>query len=527
MIDLTQTPLASRAWRLMNLYTIRSKDGRNIAFRPNAAQKAFYNREWYFNHILKARQMGFSTFLNIENLDFMLFCPNTCCGIVDNTMDDAKKKLRMIRLAYENLDNGDIHPRTWKMGKLIKTAIKMDAKAEEINFSNGSTIYCDTSLRGGTLQRLHISELGKTAFFTPGKAEEIRSAALNTVAPGMVINVESTHEGGKVGMHYAMLRRAMDLVGQDLTEVDPRFHFYPWFLMPEYAIHKDLPLRPEMKEYFGRLENDHGIKLTYAQKLWYDRKEAQQGFGMLKEFPSTPGEAFNAIIEGAIYGVQVADLRSKGRVTTVPPDASAPMYTAWDIGSSDYTAIWLVQPVGREILWLDHYENNRSHASHYADVVRGWEAKYNRKIALHALPHDSAQSERGSSQSYIDLLSECGITNIVVVPKTHDIWRSINNVRAILPISWFNKATCDKERMDENGEPLPSGVGCLESYHTKRTATGSLSEAPFHDSSSHTADAARTFADAWKLGLLYNPDHVRPVVNHHDVWGRPKKKRPY
>lgn len=527
-----KNPLDWPSWRLCHLYAIRGKDGQFQRFRPNVAQRTFFNNEWCFNHILKARQMGFSTFLCLENLDAMLFNENTACGLIDYSLPDARKKLQIIRLGYETLDNKDIHPDTWQTGRLIKQAVQMNAKADEIIFSNGSSIQCSTSHRGTTVQRLHISELGKTAFMAPLKAEEIRTGALNTIASGQVINIESTHEGGKTGMHYAMLRRAMELQGQKLTANDPKFHFYPWYLMSEYAIDApDVPIRPEIRKYFERLEAEHGIKLTREQMLWYDRKEAQQGFGMLKEFPSTPGEAFNALVEGAIYGNLIADLRAKGRVTSVPPDPIAPMFTGWDIGASDYTAIWLVQPVGREFLWLDHYENNRQHASHYADIVRMWEQKYNRRIALHAMPHDAANMDRGTAQSYVQLMRECGISNVVVVPRTPDVWRSINNVRKILPASWFNASTTDIERRDENGNPLPSGVGCLEAYRTKATKNADsqqIREMPLHDASSHSCDAARTFADAWEQELLYNAGMARPVTNNHDIWNRkPRRRRPW
>ena len=63
MLDLRNTPLASRAWRLKNLYTIRDADGVLVPFAPNDAQRAFYNHMWFCNHVLKARKLGFSTFI--------------------------------------------------------------------------------------------------------------------------------------------------------------------------------------------------------------------------------------------------------------------------------------------------------------------------------------------------------------------------------------------------------------------------------------------------------------------------------
>jgi hypothetical protein len=33
-----------------------------------------------------------------------------------------------------------------------------------------------------------------------------------------------------------------------------------------------------------------------------------------------------------------------------------PIFTSWDLGMTDYTSIWLVQPHGTELLWLDWRE---------------------------------------------------------------------------------------------------------------------------------------------------------------------------
>lgn len=507
---MSESELASPAWRLQNLYTIKPKQGDPVKFKPNWAQREFYNNQWYCNHILKARQLGLSTFISVQNLDAMLFNEFTTCGIVDHTMDDAKKKLAMVRLAYERLDDARIHPDTWRLGEIVKAAVKMDANKEEIVFSNGSSIYCSTSLRGGTVQRLHISELGKTAFSTPLKAEEIKAGSLNTVAPGQVINIESTHEGGKAGLHYELLLAAMKLVGQELTEIDFAFHFFPWWRDPSYRLDReDLTIRPEILRYFEVLRKENGIVCDHGQMLWYDRKEPSQGYAMFKEFPSTPGEAVNALVEGSIYGTQMADLRSKGRICGFEPDPTAPLFTCWDIGGADATAIWLVQPTRREFLWLNWYENNREDAAHYADVVREWEGVYGRKIAGHFLPHDAKSRERLNKQSPLSLLQEAGLGNLMVVPRTADVWVGINRLRGMLPSCWFHSA-CDRETA-RDGRARPSGVNCLASYHTKKTDMGvSVREHPVHDESSHSCDAARTFAEAWALGLVDGSVESRP-----------------
>ncbi|BCU77982.1 hypothetical protein [Luteolibacter sp. LG18] len=501
----SDTPLSSRAWRLRNLYTIRDADGVLVPFRPNLAQEHFFGRMWFCNHVLKARKLGFSTFIEILFADDLMFTPGgLTAGIIDYTIEDAESKLAMLHTAWEHLDNGDLHPRTWKVGRLIKQAVPLRSQSSrKLVFGNGSVAKCATSLRGATPQRVHISELGKTAVWAPKKAREIINGAFNAMTPGNVRNIESTHEGGRAGEHYRLLNLAMRQDDAALSTIQSRFHFFPWHLDPRYV----LPAagwspRPEVAGYFERLREREGIACTPEQVRWYDEKQLEQGHGMKKEFPSTPGEAFEAVSDHAIYGREMADLRAKGRVCGFEPEGQLPLYTFWDIGLSDYTAVWLIQPAGRSFLCLDWHEIDGEAAGGHADQMRRWEAKWGRPIAMHFLPHDANIRDRGTGLTYRQCLHEAGLPNTRVVPRTPDVWTGIGHVRDLLPHFWFHKANCDTPR-SKHGEEHPSGVACLEGYQKNVNTTGqSLREQPKHDLFSHSADAFRTFAEAWRLGLV-------------------------
>ncbi len=492
-----------------------------VPFSPNEAQRRFHNRMWYCNHVLKARKLGFSTFIEILYCDDLLFSPQgLSAGIIDYTIEDAEAKLAMLRTAWEHLDDGDLHPRTWKVGALVKRAVPLVSQsARKLAFANGSVIRCSTSLRGSTPQRIHISELGKTAVWAPIKAREIINGAFNSMTPGNVRNIESTHEGGKAGEHYRLLNAAMRMDDARLTSIDSRFHFFPWHEDTRYVLpHDGRALRPEITEYFTRLEKEAGIRCTAEQMLWYDRKHQEQGHGMKKEFPSTAGEAFEAVHEGAIYGRQMADLRAAGRVADFSAEAHLPLFTFWDIGLSDYTAVWLVQPVGRWFLVLDWYEAEGMPGSAMPDQMRRWEAKWNRPIAAHFLPHDAETRDRGTGKSYVAELRAAGLGRTVVVPRTPDRWLGIGYVRDVLPHCWFHRTHCDTSRnrdgtphaADDSQEDYPSGVACLEGYQrdTGAAAGQRLREMPKHDLFSHSADAFRTFGEAWRRGMVTAPGEM-------------------
>jgi hypothetical protein len=65
--------------------------------------------------------------------------------------------------------------------------------------------------------------------------------------------------------------------------------------------------------------------------------------------------SFEAAVIGAYYGKLMARPSDK-RITGVPYEPTAQVYTAWDLGIRDSTAIWFAQVVGREIHLIDYYE---------------------------------------------------------------------------------------------------------------------------------------------------------------------------
>ena len=90
-VQIAKDKLIDRYWRLNHLYSIIDKSGDKISFKLNWAQKELYNNLWYCNVILKARQLGVSTFITILFLDTCLFNSNISCGIIAHTREDAEQ----------------------------------------------------------------------------------------------------------------------------------------------------------------------------------------------------------------------------------------------------------------------------------------------------------------------------------------------------------------------------------------------------------------------------------------------------
>jgi len=68
--------------------------------------------------------------------------------------------------------------------------------------------------------------------------------------------------------------------------------------------------------------------------------------------------SFDAAVVGAYYGRLINQAKEHKRVANVPPEPSLPVWTAWDLGMADATAIWFAQVVGREIRIVDYYESS-------------------------------------------------------------------------------------------------------------------------------------------------------------------------
>ena len=212
---LLEKNLSSQRWRLNNLYQIIDKQGVPRTFKFNWAQEQLYSTMWYSNIILKARQLGISTFVCMLFLDTCLFKPNIAAGIIAHTREDAELMFKRIKFAYDKL------PEALKM---LRTATVDSAR--ELVFSNHSSVRVGTSMRGTTLQYLHVSEFGKICAHWPEKSREIVTGSLNTLGAKQYVFIESTAEG-KEGHFYDLCKQAeaMKESAKALTSLDYKFHF--------------------------------------------------------------------------------------------------------------------------------------------------------------------------------------------------------------------------------------------------------------------------------------------------------------
>lgn len=506
-------------WRLNNLYWIQglNEEGKvqKMKFRMNAVQQLYYWNQWWRDVILKSRQHGISTLKVLQQLDRCIFNKDQQCGIIDKTDVDAKKKLKKALYAYDHLDDPE-DPKTSHLGAGIKEKIRIVTSNEhELSFTNNSGIVSGTSLRGDTLSDLWISELGYIAYFNKQKAEEIKSGSLNTIHRSARLTIESTHEGGKLGLNYEMIKIAME-APEEMTPLDMKFHFFGWFEDPKNTLalpaSGNLSPTKDQKEYFTALLDDDDICLTEEQKHWYIKTELIQKGAMKKEHPSTAEEAFSAVIRGAIYGKEMSKLRKNKRIINFEVDRRYPLWVFYDCGQTDHFSMGLLQFTGKDIGVLDTFTWKGEDYMFYVAKSNEWEDKYG-FIHSHYLPHDGAAHQGAKRDSWEEAFLDAGLKRVNIVPRTPDVWIGIKHLRTLLPRFWIHKDNCSVEReigtAFNDMEVIPSAITCLESYRTKPQETGArIQEMPVHDESSHTCDMFRTFAEAHARGMLEGPSGV-------------------
>jgi hypothetical protein len=185
-----------------------------------------------------------------------------------------------------------------------------------------------------------------------------------------------------------------------------------------------------------------------------------------------------AAIPGAYYASEFRRIDQEHRCTRVPYDPLYEVYTSWDLGVDDSTAIWFAQCVGREIRLIDYYEHSGEGLPHYAKVLKDKPYSY----ACHFLPHDVDVREFTSGRSRLEAARTLLPGQIEVVAQVPLI-DGITATRLLLPRCVFEAERCHQ------------GIEALRNYrHAWDEELRAFRDAPLHNWASHGADALRYLA---------------------------------
>lgn len=489
--------LSDPYWRLCSgqLYKIKTKpldefgevdesEVRIVPFKPNRAQRKLLKKLHKRNIILKARQLGFTTFIAILFLDCALFAPATnptTAAIIAHTKDDAEEIFRdKVKFGYDNLP---------EVLRAVMPLVRDRADALELAH-NGSKIRVSTSFRSGTLTHLHISEFGKICAKFPDRATEVVTGSIPAAEMGMIF-IESTAEG-REGEFFMMCQRAQKIaaLGRRLTNKEFAFHFYPWWEDMQYRMDPELvDISKTEHEYFDEIEAKMDTMIDIEQRAWWvstrDNVYSGQDEKMWQEYPSSPEEAFQKSTEGCYYTKQMVKMRKEKRITTVPYTPGYPVNTFWDIGSGDGTAIWLHQHIGQE--------------HRFIGFIEGWDEPYGYYVreldklgyvwGTDYLPHDGNHVRQGQNANLTpkEMLEKEGRRRIEIVERVSELQHGIQITRNMLATAWIDKDACKE------------GIAHLDSYRKKyNNRMQTFTDQPEKDDGhSEAADALRQWAQVY------------------------------
>lgn len=319
----------------------------------------------------------------------------------------------------------------------------------------------------------------------------------SAVVPGTSANISELRidypNGARIrlyGAENAERMRGLYLDGVVIDEpadIDPRV--WPEILRPALADRKGWAVwigTPKGKNAFYDLWQQAGREKWFAAML----KASETGLVDAAELADARRDmtedqyaqefecSFEAAIVGAYYGKLMVQADRDKRVARVPYEPKVQVWTAWDLGIGDLTAIWFAQQVGQEVRLIDYYESSGVGLDHYVKLLREKPYAY----AEHLLPHDAEVKELGSGRSRVETLASLGLSKVRVLPA-QSVDDGINAARLLIPRCWFDAEKCAR------------GIEALRQYRAEwDDKLKTLRSRPLHDWTSHAADAFRYLA---------------------------------
>ena len=309
MLVLNPDLIKDKLWRLNNLYWIVTKDGKKEVFSMNRAQKDFFDKYLnlpnpYHRHvILKSRQLGFTTFIDIFILDEILFSTNKDAIIIAHKVQDATEIFdKKIDFALRNMAE-DVKGAFFKLNRnsARKVQVTIDYGPD---IGSTSSIAVAVSGRSGTYHLVHVSEFAKMCVLYPKRADEVEAGTFPTVPFDGYIFVESTAEG-MAGRFYEMFQEnwlTRDKINPLISQVQFMPHFYNWQYddMEMKKIYEPIPTgkMEECEIPWSEYQKEYGltdIEITYYYMKWlqFGGTNSPDAVKKLKqEYPTTPEEAF-------------------------------------------------------------------------------------------------------------------------------------------------------------------------------------------------------------------------------------------
>ena len=269
------------------LLFVRARSGAVQRLRANTAQIAFEQTRGQRNIVLKARQLGLTTWAAARFFLKTIAKPGTLTLQVAHTLDSAEEIFRIVHRFLDHM------PQLLKESR-VRTS---HANARQIVFPVLDSEYRVVSAgernagRGLTVQNLHCSELARW----PGDPAEILAGLRAALAPDGEQILEST-PNGVGGCFYDEWHTA--------AETGTVRHFFPWWLEDRYRT--DPVELSSLNEQERELMQTHSLSL---EQIGYRRQVRANFRGLAcQEFAEDEETCFRASGD-SVFELEVVDQR--------------------------------------------------------------------------------------------------------------------------------------------------------------------------------------------------------------------------
>ena len=236
---------------------IRTKGNGQAGLRLNRAQREYSRQCTRQNIVLKARQLGITTYVAARFFVQTITRSGTLTLQVAHNRESAEDIFRIVRRFWDRLPE-ELHSGALRASR---------CNARQIVFPELDSEYCvaaaeENAGRGRTIHHLHCSELSRWG----RQAEEALASLRAAVVPDGEIVIESTPNGAG-GLFYEEWQGA--------AETGYRRHFFPWWFDAGYAIETG-KLNPRLTEEERELRAAHGLKenqIAWRRRQWASLRE--------------------------------------------------------------------------------------------------------------------------------------------------------------------------------------------------------------------------------------------------------------
>jgi Terminase RNaseH-like domain len=205
---------------------VRDREGMERALVANPAQQAFERNRGQHNIVLKARQMGITSWVAGRFFLKTVMARGVLTVQVAQTREAAEGIFRIVQRFWECLPEG---LRAGELRRSISNSGRMcfpglDSEFRVLSASD------ENAGRGLTIQNLHCSEVSRW----PGEAGTTLAGLRAALAPGGEMVLESTPNGA-YGCFYEEWMRAGEAGAGSGAGSGVVRHFFPWWMEPSYV----------------------------------------------------------------------------------------------------------------------------------------------------------------------------------------------------------------------------------------------------------------------------------------------------